>query len=93
MQQTRAVVIDYHTGNSESVSYALNTLNVDHRVVRCPVEAADATHIILPGVGAAGTTMEYLREDGWLPFFQERVIGGGTPFLGICIGMQILSWT
>lgn len=90
MSPCNIAVIDYHTGNSQSISYALDVLRIDHVIARSPEEAAVATHIILPGVGSAGTTMGYLREDGRLPFIQERVIVQRTPFLGICIGMQVL---
>lgn len=90
MPPCKIAIIDYHTGNSQSVSYALDVLKAEHTIARSPREAAAATHIILPGVGSAGTTMSYLREDGWLPFIQERVITQRTPFLGICIGMQVL---
>lgn len=90
MPHPGVVVIDYHTGNSQSVSYALDSLKIRHRVERSPDKVTDVSHIILPGVGTAGTTMEYLREDGWLPFLTEKVIESKLPFLGICIGMQIL---
>lgn len=86
----RVAVIDYHTGNSQSVGYALQSLGVEHCVVQKPKDAQGASHFILPGVGSAGTTMRYLEQDGWLSFLNEHVREDGLPFLGICIGMQIL---
>jgi glutamine amidotransferase len=90
MSDARVLVIDYRTGNSQSVAYALGNLGIDHRVARSPDEVGDITHIILPGVGAAGTTMQYLAEDGWLDFMQTRVIDQQTPFLGVCVGLQVI---
>lgn len=86
----RVLVIDYRTGNSQSVAYALGQVGVDHQVARRPEEVSDITHVILPGVGSAGTTMRYLAEDGWAPFLTERVIGGNMPFLGVCVGLQVI---
>ncbi len=90
MSDTNVLVIDYRTGNSQSVSYALESLGIPHQVARHPDDVGNITHIILPGVGAAGTTMQYLREDGWLDFLQHRVIDAQTPFLGVCVGLQVI---
>ncbi len=84
------VVIDYRTGNSQSVSYALSRLEVTHQVTRHPTEVSEITHIILPGVGAAGTTMDYLAADGWIDFLNSQVLQNGIPFLGVCVGLQVL---
>lgn len=83
-------IIDYRAGNSRSVAYALDHLKVEYRLMEHPDEAADVDRVILPGVGAAGTTMDYLGEAGWLRKLDELVIEGGVPFLGICVGMQLL---
>jgi glutamine amidotransferase len=84
------LVIDYRTGNSQSVSYALTHLGIAHQVADHPGQAGDVTHIILPGVGAAGTTMHYLAAGDWLDFLDSRVRGQGLPFLGVCVGLQVL---
>ncbi len=84
------LVIDYRTGNSQSVSYALTHLGVAHQVALHPDLVGDVTHIILPGVGAAGTTMDYLDAAGWIEFLNERVRLQGLPFLGVCVGLQVL---
>jgi glutamine amidotransferase len=65
-------------------------MGIGHQVARSPAEVGDITHIILPGVGAAGTTMRYLAEDGWLDWLQARVIQQRTPFLGVCVGLQVI---
>lgn len=90
MSEMNVLVIDYRTGNSQSVAYALARLGVPHQVARFPHEVKGVSHVILPGVGAAGTTMRYLREDGWLDFLRERVIDTQTPFLGVCVGLQVI---
>ena len=90
MSGPSVLVIDYRTGNSQSVAYALEALGFRHQVARFPTEVGDVTHIILPGVGAAGPTMQYLAEDGWLDFLQARVIEQETPFLGVCVGLQVI---
>jgi glutamine amidotransferase len=84
------LVIDYRTGNSQSVAYALSNLGIDHQVARHPSEVEHITHIILPGVGAAGTTMDYLAADGWIDFLNEQVLEARTPFLGVCVGLQVI---
>jgi glutamine amidotransferase len=83
------VVVDYGAGNLRSVSQALIALGFDPLVTNDPneVEAADA--VILPGVGAAGQIMRSLRQlelDEAVRSYIER----GRPFLGVCMGMQVL---
>lgn len=86
-------VIDYRTGNSQSVVYALNHLGVPNRLLTSPADLDGVERIILPGVGSAGTTMNYLSEAGWPDALRSRVVDGDTPFLGICVGLQILFET
>lgn len=86
----KVLVIDYRTGNSQSVAYALANLGVDHQVARHPSEVEHITHIILPGVGAAGTTMDYLAADGWIDFLNQQVREARMPFLGVCVGLQVI---
>ena len=92
MQGDRLVVgvIDYRTGNSQSVVHALNVLGVSNRLLTSPTELDGIDRVILPGVGAAGTTMTYLSDAGWPDALHTRVIEGSTPFLGICVGLQVL---
>jgi glutamine amidotransferase len=83
-------VINYQTGNAQSVLFALRHLGLEARLVATPDEAQGVDRFILPGVGAADVTMASLRERGWTEHLQERVRGEGVPFLGVCVGLQVL---
>jgi glutamine amidotransferase len=83
-------VIDYRAGNAPSVLYALEHLGLPARLASTPAEVAAAERIILPGVGAARATIDSLVEQGLVPALTDRVQGDGVPFLGICIGLQVL---
>jgi glutamine amidotransferase len=83
-------VIDYRAGNSPSVIYALERLGLDCRLVAKPEEVAESERLVLPGVGAAGATLDSLRESELLDALTQRVQQDGVPFLGICIGLQVL---
>jgi len=83
-------IIGYQTGNSQSVSYALSHLGVQHRVVEDPADSGDVDRYILPGVGSASVTMSSLTDIGWVDHLTEVVYRGGAPFLGICVGLQVL---
>lgn len=82
-------IIDYGVGNLQSVSNALKYLGIDANIVCDSKLLSEASHIILPGVGAFGLGIEHLKIAG----FDEAInieIGKGKPFLGICLGMQLL---
>jgi len=82
-------LIDYNMGNLGSVAKALDFLGVSCTVVEQAAELERFTSCILPGVGSFGDGMEALRSKGFdavLP----RFITSGRPFLGICLGMQML---
>jgi len=83
-------VIDYRAGNSPSVIYALERLGLDCRLVAKPEEVAESERLVLPGVGAAGATLDSLRESELLEALTRRVQQDSVPFLGICIGLQVL---
>lgn len=83
-------IIDYRTGNSQSISYALEHLGVPHALVAKPGECDEVDKYILPGVGAAGVTMESLAQEGWIEHLTEKVLGDGQGFLGVCVGLQVL---
>jgi len=86
-------LIDYGAGNLRSVANALRTAGCDSVVVTADpdvVRAAD--RIVLPGVGAFRACIEALRGvPGLVAAMTERVQVGGAPFLGICVGMQLLA--
>ena len=82
-------VIDYGVGNLFSLSSSLAYLGLENKVTRSARELDEASHIILPGVGAFGDAMEKLASTGLVPEL-ERQAENGKPLLGICLGMQRL---
>ncbi|MCD8055079.1 MAG: imidazole glycerol phosphate synthase subunit HisH [Lachnospiraceae bacterium] len=83
------VIVDYDAGNLRSVEKALRLLGEDPLVTRDPEQIRTADKVILPGVGAFGDAMENLNRFG-LTEVLRQVAAQGTPFLGICLGMQLL---
>lgn len=82
-------VIDYGAGNLRSVLNTFEAAGVNGRLVRTPEDAAGVTHLVLPGVGAFGDCAEKLRRQGLGPLIRNW-IGQDRPFLGICVGYQVL---
>jgi len=83
-------VVDYRAGNSPSVIYALEKLELPCRLVSKPEEVLESERLILPGVGAARATLDSLTESGLVEPLTQRVRRDRIPFLGICIGLQVL---
>ncbi len=83
------VIIDYGAGNLRSVANALTRLGCQPKVTSRPRDLLNARAVILPGVGAAGETMKNLKTLGMVTPIRQ-FIGDGRPFLGVCIGLQIL---
>jgi len=88
--ETMIKVIDYKAGNAPSVMHAITSLGYKAEFARQGDELADATHILLPGVGSAGATMESLRELNIITALENAVFKKKTFFLGICVGLQVL---
>jgi glutamine amidotransferase len=86
-------LIDYGAGNLHSVHNALKAAGAgDVHVTADPDIVAKADRIVLPGVGAFAHCMEALSAiDGMVAAMEQRVRVEGTPFLGICVGMQLLA--
>jgi imidazole glycerol-phosphate synthase subunit HisH len=86
-------LIDYGAGNLQSVKNALKEAGAADVVVSGDPEIiAKADRIVLPGVGAFAHCMGSLSAiDGMVEALSERVLQGGVPFLGICVGMQLLA--
>ena len=82
-------VVDYKAGNLTSVRLAFEHLGAEVEVTDQPEPILAASRVVFPGVGAAQASMDSLRELGILEALRE-VVTRGTPFLGICIGMQLL---
>lgn len=82
-------VVDYGIGNLRSAEKALQHLGADARLTGDAHEIAIARAVVLPGVGAFGACMEALRRSG-LEAVTKEAATDGRPFLGICVGMQML---
>ena len=82
-------IIDYKAGNLRSVERALNHLDQPCAITADPETILAADRVVFPGVGAAGSAMANLRSSQ-LDEVLRQVIDRGTPFLGICIGFQLL---
>ena len=82
-------VIDYDAGNMMSVEKALDHLGAEYIVTRDMNELQSADKIILPGVGAFGDAMEKLESYGLVTAIRD-IVKTGKPFLGICLGMQVM---
>ena len=82
-------IIDYDAGNMKSVEKALQFLEAEVMVTRDKNAILAADQVILPGVGAFGEAMEKLESYGLIDVIHQ-VVAKGIPFLGICLGMQLL---
>lgn len=82
-------VIDYGAGNLRSVLNTFEAAGVTGHLVRSPEDAEGVTHLVLPGVGAFGDCAEKLRGQNLVPCIREW-IEADRPFLGICVGYQVL---
>ena len=82
-------IIDYDAGNIKSVEKAIQFLGEEAIITRNPDEILSASSVILPGVGAFGDAMEKLHKYNLIPVIQE-VVKQQIPFLGICLGLQLL---
>lgn len=85
-------MIDYDAGNIRSVEKALQLLGQEVVLTRQKEELLQADHVILPGVGCFGDAMENLRRFDLIPVIRE-IVDRGIPFLGICLGLQLLFET
>ncbi|WP_026504997.1 imidazole glycerol phosphate synthase subunit HisH [Butyrivibrio sp. NC3005] len=82
-------IIDYDAGNIKSVENAFNLLGEKVIVTRDRNQILGADHVVLPGVGAFGDAMQKLKEFDLISVIEE-VVNSKIPFLGICLGMQLL---
>jgi imidazole glycerol-phosphate synthase subunit HisH len=89
----RVALVEYGIGNVGSVANALDRIGADLTVVSDgdALQAMSAHCIIMPGVGAVGEALALLRERGLEQALNALVVGGKTPFLGICVGMQVMA--
>lgn len=84
-------VIDYGMGNLRSVARALEAIGQDVTVTAAAEDVRAASHIVLPGVGSFDQCARQLQATGLVDVLDEQVRRQGKPFLGICLGMQLLA--
>lgn len=88
----KIIVIDYDAGNTANVLRALDKIGVEAELSADPQKILAASGLILPGVGAYPAAMAELEKRGLVSAIKEAV-AKGTPLLGICLGMQLLTET
>ena len=82
-------IIDYGMGNLRSVQKAFEKVGAEAQITQDPTIIKNASKVVLPGVGAMQPAMEKLQSLGLVPVLKETV-SSGKPFLGICLGLQLL---
>ena len=88
---TKVCILDYGSGNVKSVFNLFSLIAEKTFVSNLPQAIEDASHVVLPGVGAFGAAMRKIRQNLPLETIERSVRDQGKPFLGICVGMQILA--
>ena len=89
MKGLSIAIVDYGAGNLRSVAKALERIGFPGRVTDDPAELLRAKGVILPGVGSSGAAMAALEERGLVEPLRQ-VAARGTPFFGVCLGLQLL---
>jgi glutamine amidotransferase len=84
-------IVDYGMGNLDSVARAVEECGGEPLLVRTASELGQAGSVILPGVGSFTQGVRNLRVSGMVDALQEYVVERGMPFLGLCLGMQLLA--
>lgn len=82
-------IIDYGAGNLSSVKKALDYLGAESEITQDRDKILSASHVILPGVGSFGDAMNSMQKRGLVETVKEAALSG-KPFLGICLGLQLL---
>ena len=91
MKSQKVCILDYGSGNVGSVYNLLDRLNYNVKISNDSAEIKNASHLILPGVGAFGKSIEKIKTKISIDLLSEEVKIKKKPFLGICVGMQILA--
>ncbi|MCL0044447.1 imidazole glycerol phosphate synthase subunit HisH, partial [Dehalococcoidia bacterium] len=85
----KLAIVDYGAGNLHSVAKALEWLGFPALITQTPQEILHAPGVILPGVGSSGSAMAALEARGLVEALRQ-VVAQGTPFFGVCMGLQLL---
>jgi len=89
MGREELIIVDYGAGNLRSVQKAFERLGYSAHITSDPQEVLEAEAVVFPGQGASPPAMEALRRHRLVESLQQ-VLGRGTPFLGVCLGLQLL---
>jgi imidazole glycerol-phosphate synthase subunit HisH len=84
-------LIDYGVGNIKAFAHIYERLNVPVSIASTSAEIKSATHLVLPGVGAFDWAMTKLNNSGMRDALDYQVLEKGTPVIGVCVGMQMMS--
>lgn len=87
----KVCILDYGSGNVKSVYNMFSLMESHVTISNSPDDIREATHIVLPGVGAFGPSMKKIKERIPLDLLEKEVFKNIKPFLGICVGMQVLA--
>jgi len=90
---SKICILNYGSGNVQSVFNIISVLTEDVVISNSPEDINQASHLILPGVGAFGAAMEKINKTIPLEVLTVNVFEKKKPFLGICVGMQVLATT
>lgn len=85
------LIIDYGMGNLGSVRRAFEECGASVTISNDPNKIKSASHIVLPGVGAFADGIANLKNNGWIDAIHKTVLENNIPFLGICLGMQLVA--
>ena len=91
MDEKKVCILDYKSGNVQSVFNMMLTLTPKVVISNRIKDIISATHIVLPGVGAFGSSMKKIKNKIPLSVLEKEVFKKNKPFLGICVGMQVLA--
>ena len=84
-------IVDYGLGNVQAIANIYKRLEIPARLARSSADLKDASHLILPGVGAFDWAMSRLNDSGMRATLDDLVQRQGRPVLGICVGMQMMA--
>lgn len=90
MRSTQISILDVGIGNINSVAKALSYLNIEYEIISSNEQLDDARRIIFPGVGSFDVAVSKLKKLEMFGLLKEKILSG-VPYLGICLGMQLLA--